>query len=92
VRIQREFLWGGVKGGKRISWLRWTVVCKEKRRGGLGVRDARFVNLSLLAKWRWRLLLPGRALWKDVLVAKYGNHIINEVDWSRFNTPSSVSN
>jgi hypothetical protein len=68
------------------------VVCKEKRRGGLGVRDARFVNLSLLAKWRWRLLLPGRALWKDVLVAKYGNHIINEVDWSRFNTPSSVSN
>jgi hypothetical protein len=28
------------------------VVCKEKCHGGLGVRDARIVNFSLLAKWR----------------------------------------
>ncbi|MCH82018.1 ribonuclease H protein [Trifolium medium] len=92
VRIQREFLWGGVRGGKKVSWIKWSVVCKAKSKGGLGVRDVSLVNLSLLAKWRWRLLLPGRALWKDVLVAKYGDHIIHNVDWSGFRTPSSGSN
>ncbi|PNY13316.1 S-adenosylmethionine-dependent methyltransferase [Trifolium pratense] len=70
VRIQREFLWGGVKGGNKVNWVKWSVVCKEKEKGGLGVRDVRIVNLSLLAKWRWRLLLPGRSLWKEVLVAR----------------------
>jgi hypothetical protein len=37
VRIQREFLCGGVKGGKKINWVKWSVVCKAKSSGGLGV-------------------------------------------------------
>jgi hypothetical protein len=37
VRIQREFLWGGVKGGRKINWVKWSVVCREKSKGGLGV-------------------------------------------------------
>jgi hypothetical protein len=45
-----------------------------------------------LAKWWWRLLLPDRALWKEVLVAKYGGHILIDVDGSRFKTTSSASN
>ncbi|PNX63910.1 ribonuclease H, partial [Trifolium pratense] len=39
VRIQREFLWGGVKGGRKISWVNWKEVCKRRCQGGLGVRD-----------------------------------------------------
>jgi hypothetical protein len=27
IRIQREFLWGGVKGGRKISWVKWKDVC-----------------------------------------------------------------
>ena len=46
--------------------------CANPKEGGLGVRDVRAVNLSLLAKWRWRLLNEENALWKDVLVEKYG--------------------
>lgn len=49
------------------------MVCKPKEEGGLGVRDVRVVNWSLLAKWRWRLIQEGNVLWKDVLVEKYGN-------------------
>jgi hypothetical protein len=37
VKIQRQFLWGGVRGGKKISWVKREVVCKEKSQGGLGV-------------------------------------------------------
>jgi hypothetical protein len=81
TRIQREFLWGGVRGGKKISWVKWSVVCKEKRNGGLGVKDIRVVNLSLLTKWRWRILQSERPLWKEMLVSKYGNHILTCVDW-----------
>jgi hypothetical protein len=77
--------------GRKINWVKWSVVCKDRKNGGLGVRDIRLVNLSLLAKWRWRLLTPGRALWKDILVAKYENHIVSNVDWSNFTTPTLAS-
>jgi hypothetical protein len=91
VRMQREFLWGGVKGGRKIIWVKWSVVCKERKKGGLGVRDIRLVNLSLLAKWRWRIIQPGRSLWKDVLIAKYGCQILKEVNWSNFRIPPLAS-
>jgi hypothetical protein len=88
IRVQREFLWGGVKGGKKLCWVKWKVICQEKRKGGLGVRDIRAVNLSLLTKWRWRLLhVEERSLWKEVLVAKYGDHIQRMVDWSGVSRP-----
>lgn len=75
VKIQREFLWGGVSGGQKISWVKWRSVCQPKDRGGLGVRDIRVVNVSLLAKWRWRLLIGEDTLWNEVLMEKYGNNI-----------------
>jgi len=75
VRIQREFLWGDVGGGRKINWVSWKKVCQPKEEGGLGVRDIRLVNLSLLAKWRWRLIQQDGALWKEVLREKYGNNI-----------------
>jgi len=30
--------------------------------GGVGVRDIRVMNISLLAKWRWRLLDWGKGV------------------------------
>jgi len=51
--IQREFLWGGVRGGRKICWVKWRRVCQPRSKGGLGVRDVRLVNLSLMAKWKW---------------------------------------
>jgi hypothetical protein len=51
-RIQREFLWGSRRGQKKINWIKWVIVCQSKKKGGLGVRDVRVVNISLLTKWR----------------------------------------
>lgn len=56
VKIQRIFLWGGVKGDSKICWAKWSNVCKSKMNGGLGVRDLCFLNLFLIDKWRERLL------------------------------------
>ena len=57
----------------------------SKGKGGLGVRDVRVVNVSLLAKWKWRLLQNDRALWKDVLVGKYGSNVLTPMDWQSLN-------
>jgi len=39
-----------VGGGKKISWVKWETVCQNKEKGGLGVKDIRVMNVSLLAK------------------------------------------
>jgi hypothetical protein len=55
------------------------VVCLLKSKGGLGVRDVRIINISLLAKWRWRLLVNDDALWKEVIKCKYGEVAVGRV-------------
>lgn len=36
TRIQREFLWGGVGGGRKICWVKWSKICSPRTKGGLG--------------------------------------------------------
>jgi hypothetical protein len=61
--------------------VKWEVVCKDKRKGGLGVRKLEVVNQSLLMKWRWRLLnSEDSSPSKEVLVAKYGMNIVNNIN------------
>jgi hypothetical protein len=91
IRIQREFLWGGTKGGRRINWVKWKEVCKPKGQGGLGVRDVGKVNLSLLVKWRWKLLQYDDAVWKKVLVARYGEVVRSKVHWIDYPIPNRAS-
>jgi hypothetical protein len=91
IRIQRKFLWGGTKGGRRISWVKWKEVCKPKSQGGLGVRDVGKVNLSLLIKWRRKLLQEEDAVWKKVLVARYGEEVISNVHWIDHPIPNRAS-
>jgi len=91
IRIQRNFLWGGVRGGRKICWVKWRKVCHPRSKGGLGVRDVRLVNLSLMAKWKWRLLQEETPLWKMVLREKYGDSIsrltpVEGSRWSRFSS------
>ncbi|MCH79402.1 LINE-1 reverse transcriptase like [Trifolium medium] len=83
---------GGVNGGKKLSWIKWKMVCQDKNKGGLGVQDIKAVNLSLLMKWRWRLLLrEDVGLWKEVLVAKYGAHIVHNAVWPSGAIPRMAS-
>jgi hypothetical protein len=79
-QIQRDFLWGAKNGRKKVCWVRWEDVCKPKSLGGLGVRDVRTVNISLLAKWRWRLLSNDDSIWKGVIRSKYGGDAIGRVE------------
>jgi hypothetical protein len=43
-------------------------------------------------KWRWRLLNSEESgIWKEVLAAKYGNHILHNVEWNNSQIPSFAS-
>ncbi|GKV25593.1 hypothetical protein SLEP1_g35004 [Rubroshorea leprosula] len=82
-KIRRSFLWGGVEGGKKINWVRWDKVCRDKEQGGLGVKDLRKFNLALLGKWWGRLVNEEDGLWKKVILQKYGRVGEPRYNWLR---------
>ncbi|GKV15204.1 hypothetical protein SLEP1_g26006 [Rubroshorea leprosula] len=71
IRIQRNFLWGGTGSIKKIYWVRWEDVCREKAKGGLGVADLRRKNWAMIGKWWYRLGDGVESLWKRVVREKY---------------------
>ena len=48
------------------------MVCGDKEKGELGIRKLTLLNKALLGKWIWRFACDKEALWKQVLMAKYG--------------------
>jgi hypothetical protein len=52
-KIRRSFFWQGGKLKRKYHLVRWGKVCKAKKKGGLGFKDLRYMNISLLYKWWW---------------------------------------
>jgi hypothetical protein len=50
--------------------VKWDVITKTKRKGGLGIKDLRRMNLSLLCKWWWKIE-TGEGLWQEIVRKKY---------------------
>ena len=72
IRLQCNFLRGSKNVDKSIAWIKWEVVTKSKKQGGLGIRNIYEFNKALVSKWRWRAINEKEALWVRVLEAKYG--------------------
>jgi hypothetical protein len=68
--VRKKFFWqgGGVK--KKYHLVKWDVIAKTKRKGGLGIKDLRRMNLSLLCKWWWKIE-TGEGLWQEIVRKKY---------------------
>jgi hypothetical protein len=50
--------------------VKWSKVCRSKKKGGLGILDLQKQNISLLCKWWWKLETQ-HGLWQDIIKAKY---------------------
>ena len=51
----RTFFWQGGGTKKKYHLVKWEIICKSKKQGGLGIKDLRRMNISLLCKWWWKL-------------------------------------
>ncbi|KAJ9699196.1 hypothetical protein PVL29_008009 [Vitis rotundifolia] len=71
-KLQRDFLWGGGNLERKAHLVNWEAVCMDKEKGGLGLRKLVPLNKALLGKWVWRFAKSKDELWKQVLLAKYG--------------------
>lgn len=77
-RIMRNFLWNDIKGHRKLHLVKWDVICRRKRNGGLGVKKLRIMNYALLVKWLWRFANESEALWRRIVEEKYGT---DGLDW-----------
>ncbi|RVW55855.1 Transmembrane emp24 domain-containing protein p24beta3 [Vitis vinifera] len=78
---EHEFEIGADPKGLSLGWwalerkphlVEWSIVCSDKRKGGLDVRNLALLNKALLCKWSWRFAVEREALWRQVICAKYG--------------------
>ena len=69
--LRRNFLWQGSEDEK-FHLVKWKELMVSKNTGGLGIRNLRKQNQSLMMKWLWKLANEDNMLWKEVIIAKYG--------------------
>ena len=71
-KVQRDFLWEWGNLERKVHLVNWEVICADKDKGGLGLRKLVFLNKALLGKWILRFAYDKDNLWKQVIMAKYG--------------------
>ncbi|WMV55131.1 hypothetical protein MTR67_048516 [Solanum verrucosum] len=71
-RLRRDFLWHGCKEGKGYKLVNWQTTMHNREQGGLGFRNLRAQNNSLLVKWIWRYNREDHALWREVIRHNFG--------------------
>lgn len=69
-KIRRTFFWQGGGTKRKYHLIKWSKICKSKKKGGLGIKDIRKMNISLLCKWWWKLESED-GLWQKIIKYKY---------------------
>jgi hypothetical protein len=69
-KTRRTFFWQGGGTKKKYHLIRWTKICKHEKKGGLGIRNLRKMNISLMTKWWWKLDNE-IGLWQEIVRFKY---------------------
>jgi hypothetical protein len=49
-KIRRRFFWQGGKLKRKYHLMRWKKICKAKKKGGLGIKNMRIMNISMMFK------------------------------------------
>ncbi|OAE35658.1 hypothetical protein AXG93_1154s1120 [Marchantia polymorpha subsp. ruderalis] len=67
-QMYRHFLWGyNLEGKTKKALVRWEMVCRPKKQGGLGIRSLADTNASLMGKWIGTLLDDKAGAWGGAL-------------------------
>jgi hypothetical protein len=89
--LQRNFLWQGIKTGKKLALISWENICRPKAQGGLGIKYPSTMNKVLSAKSWWRWLKRPQDLWAKLWRRKYTPNTVerNLIRWNG-DTPGSL--
>lgn len=68
VKIQSRFLLGGLRIEEKTAFGDWSKVNGSKERGGVGIKNLKWMNVCLLMKWWWRFGTKRKALWRGYLL------------------------
>jgi hypothetical protein len=69
-KVKRTFFWQGGHSKRKYHLVKWVKICKSKKERGLGIKDIRKMNLSLLCKWWWKLENES-GMWQEIVKYKY---------------------
>ena len=72
--IIKRFWWAGVQEDydtSPIAYRSWEDICKPKEEGGLGIRDLKTVNKSLIIQSVWNVATQKNHFLSAILKAKY---------------------
>jgi hypothetical protein len=67
---RKRFFWQGGHMKKKYHLIKWNKITKPKKKGGLGIKNLRRMNISLLCKWWWKAE-NGEGIWQDIVRKKY---------------------
>jgi hypothetical protein len=68
--FRSRFFWQWDSEKKKYRLIKWSVVCRRKDQGGLGVHDLEVKKRVLLGKWLTRLLTE-HGVWQQLPRKKY---------------------
>ena len=71
IRIQRNFFWTADEIRKGLPLVKWEIIQRPKKFGGLGVGDLVIKNTTLLFKWWWKFSNKSAPLWKKFICSNY---------------------
>jgi hypothetical protein len=69
-RTRKKFFWQGNNVKKKYYLVKWSAIARPKRKGGLGIKDLRRMNISMLCKWWWKIENE-EGLWQEIVRKKY---------------------
>ncbi|VAH70650.1 unnamed protein product [Triticum turgidum subsp. durum] len=79
--FRSRFFWQCDNESNKYRLARWSVLCRPKSQGGLGIQDLEIKNIALLSKWVYKLLSEN-GVWQEIIRNKYvGSNAISQVHW-----------
>uniref|UniRef100_A0A0A9ENT9 Uncharacterized protein n=1 Tax=Arundo donax TaxID=35708 RepID=A0A0A9ENT9_ARUDO len=72
-KARRRFFWQGGGTKRKYHLVKWDRICMPKKKGGLGIRNLRKMNISLLCKWWWQIEQK-QGLWQEIIRRKCLNN------------------
>jgi hypothetical protein len=77
--FRSRFFWQGDNQKKKYRLAKWSIICRPKDQGGLGILDLETQNKCLLSKWLFNLF-NGDGHWQQLIKNKYlGNKTLTQV-------------